>query len=157
MTLSSRSLQSHSDSVCVYCRTRTASYDGESRSYFSWCEECFPIVSSRPYCYAPACSGRVCGTRTEIVGQTAETTVETARYACPNGCGTATRVGWAIGSGRHAARHDAQAKLDGGELAWLVDVRLSAKGIGGDYDAQHPERRAYARAYVDTAREILGL
>lgn len=106
------SLTSHSASVCVYCRTRTATYDGESRSFGSWCEECFPIVSARPYCYNLACSGRVGGSRTEIVGQTAATTVETARYACPNGCGTATRLGWAIGPGRAHAKHDAELALE---------------------------------------------
>ena len=148
----------NSNHICYVCKTRECTIDwepGSPVSYNSTCESCFNIIACAPYCYNLECSSRICGSQTGCINYGPAITKTTAIFQCPNCKGQATRIGWSIGSGRATARRDAQAKLDGSEYAWMVDTRLES--IGANYDAAHPESRAYARAYVDTARELLGV
>jgi hypothetical protein len=139
--------------TCYICKTRKCEpdYEGGRVSYSSTCHACFGIIACAPYCYNPDCGQA----KTQLVNAGRGITKESALFACPNGCGQATRIGWAIGNGRHSGRDDAERKLAGDSMGWLVDTRL--EHVGADVSAEHPERRAYAVAYVTAARELLGV
>lgn len=135
--------------LCDVCRAEEVVVDTEDgiTSFYATCGRCWSIAANAPYC--PLEHGGM-SPRTTLVHDGLHLDGATAFYSCPRH-GSHTATGWAMIGGARQARHDAHDTV----RPWLLDVRLKPTGIAGSYDAEHPVRRAYARAYVDTARAIM--
>lgn len=136
---------------CLTCKTRDASYDGESQGFSSNCERCAMLLSGAPRCPNRACldQHRV-APKTDVVVNAAVVTTPIVEadvlYRCDRCATTRTLDEWMAEAGRITGELD----LANTELPWLVGVRreVQLKAMAYSPRRTHASTFAYARAYL---------